>query len=318
MSNEVTNVSVESLQKDLMIARQEKEIYELKLNLQKIQTQKASRLEDSLFSPELYQHYQKVSEMLAKSTVIPTAYRDKPSDIFVAMAMGYQLGFPVEQALQDIAVINGKPSIYGDGLLAICINHSECEGISEQPIYDGNTVVGYCCTVRRKGHDAHSQTFTLDDATRAKLLGKQGPWTSNPNRMLQMRARAFALRDKFADALRGMRCAEEVMDEVIGSEIIEGTVTPEAETQTERLKKMLNRDEKPQEAEEVKASEETKISNTAPASQDQLDKIDIVMGDKQFDDARRKKALDYFKVSALTELTQAQAELLMMQLERVK
>ena len=32
------------------------------------------------------------------------------------------------------------------------------------------------------------------------------------SRMLQMRARAFALRDAFADALRGIQCREEMQD----------------------------------------------------------------------------------------------------------
>ena len=86
---------------------------DLKFQLEKIQAKKASRLEDSLFSPMLFPHYQKVAETLSKSGVIPNAYRGKPEDVFVAIAMGYQLGFPVEQSLQDIAVINGRPCLWG-------------------------------------------------------------------------------------------------------------------------------------------------------------------------------------------------------------
>ena len=58
----------------------------------------------------------------------------------------------------------------------------------------------------------------MDDAKTAKLwmkesyTGKDTPWITSPKRMLAMRARGFGLRDKFADALRGMILAEEAMD----------------------------------------------------------------------------------------------------------
>ena len=50
------------------------------------------------------------------------------------------------------------------------------------------------------------------DANRAGLLNRSGPWKSYPDRMLKMRARGFALRDVFADALGGMISAEEAND----------------------------------------------------------------------------------------------------------
>ena len=52
----------------------------------------------------------------------------------------------------------------------------------------------------------------MADAKRAGLAGKSGPWTQYPRRMLQMRARGFALRDAFPDLLRGLVTAEEAMD----------------------------------------------------------------------------------------------------------
>ena len=52
----------------------------------------------------------------------------------------------------------------------------------------------------------------MEDAQKAGLQGKSGPWSQYPKRMRQMRARAFALRDVFPDVLRGMPIAEEVMD----------------------------------------------------------------------------------------------------------
>ena len=75
------------LKQELMIERQRSEILELKYKLQKTQAEKASRLDDSLLSPALYEHYQRVAVMLSKSGVIPNIYKGKPEDIFVAMAI---------------------------------------------------------------------------------------------------------------------------------------------------------------------------------------------------------------------------------------
>jgi hypothetical protein len=50
------------------------------------------------------------------------------------------------------------------------------------------------------------------DAKRAGLAGKSGPWSQYPARMLALRARGFALRNAFADALRGLVTAEEAQD----------------------------------------------------------------------------------------------------------
>ena len=193
---------------ELTIAKQETEILKLKLELEKTQAQKLSKLEDSLFSPKLFNHYKAVAEYLATTTMVPKNYIGKPGDIFVAMAMGYKLGLPIEQSLQDIAVINGRPCLWGDGLLSLVLNHPELDSIEDEPILDKQTIIGYICTVKRKGHEPHSKKFTLQDAQKAGLLGKAGPWTQFPERMLQLRARSFAVRDKFADALRGLRIAE--------------------------------------------------------------------------------------------------------------
>lgn len=69
------------------------------------------------------------------------------------------------------------------------------------------------CTVWRKGQaEPTTRTFSIADAKRAKLWGKPGPWTEYPARMLQMRARSFALRDAFPDVLKGLRTVEELQD----------------------------------------------------------------------------------------------------------
>lgn len=169
--------------------------------------------QNSYFSKDNFEHYYRIANMMSKTQMVPKGYIDKPQDILVAMEMGRQLNLSPLQAIQNIAVINGKPSLYGDGILAVCSGHPDFEDISEEQILDkDNKVIGYRCSIKRKGRSVVSQCFTIEDATAAQLWGKQGPWKQYPQRMLQMRARAFALRDSFADALGGVRIAEEVND----------------------------------------------------------------------------------------------------------
>lgn len=151
-----------------------------------------------------------LAEMLASSGMVPKQYINNPQGTLVAMMMGQELGLNPIQSLQNIAVINGKPSIYADALLALVQNHPAFGGIEEET--DEQTMTAYC-TVWRK-HDAkkHTQSFSQRDAQTAGLWGKSGPWTQYPKRMLMWRARGFALRDKFADALGGLITVEEARD----------------------------------------------------------------------------------------------------------
>lgn len=169
--------------------------------------------QNSYLTKDNFEHYYRIAKMMAQSQMVPKNYIDKPQDVLIAMEYGRSLSLGPLQAIQNIAVINGKPSLYGDCVLAVCSGHPDFENIDEEPILDDkNNVIGYLCTVKRKGRSAVTQSFTIQDATAAQLWGKQGPWKNYPNRMLQMRARAFALRDSFADALGGVRIAEEVQD----------------------------------------------------------------------------------------------------------
>ena len=149
----------------------------------------------------------KVAEMLAKSTLVPKAYHGQPANVLVAMAYGESFGMQPLQAMQSVAVVNGMPGLYGDGLLAVCRSCSDWEWMQEA--VDGETAI---CTAKRRNEPEVTATFSVADAKRAQLWGKQGPWTQYPTRMLAMRARAFALRNLYADVLRGMGSAEELRD----------------------------------------------------------------------------------------------------------
>lgn len=147
------------------------------------------------------------ADMLASASIVPKDYIGKPGNVLVALQWGMELGLQPMQAMQSIAVINGRPSLWGDAMLALVKAHPAFEWIKEE--CDGNVAT---CTIKRRGEPEVVQSFSMEEAKRAGLTGKPGPWTQYPKRMLQMRARGFALRDAFPDALRGVVSAEEARD----------------------------------------------------------------------------------------------------------
>jgi len=159
-----------------------------------------------------------LADMMAKSTIVPKDYIDKPGNCFIAMQWGFELGLPVLQAMQNIAIINGRPTLWGDAVLAIvraavdAAGNKILEGISET--LDEPTMTATCSVKRRGASKPCVRTFSLAEATKAGLIAKGGVWAAYPKRMLQMRARSWALRDEFTDVLRGMPIAEEVLDYV--------------------------------------------------------------------------------------------------------
>jgi len=152
------------------------------------------------------------SDMLSKSSIVPKQYQNKPEDVLVAIQWGSELGLAPMQSLQNIAVINGRPSVYGDAALALVQAHPACEGVEETIEGEGTDNPVAVCVVHRKSRKPVTARFSVKDAQRAGLWGKQGPWTQYPKRMLQMRARGFALRDAFPDALKGLITIEEAQD----------------------------------------------------------------------------------------------------------
>lgn len=161
--------------------------------------------------------YWRLASFIAKSGLAPKGVQS-PEAILVAMQMGAEVGLPPMAALQNIAVINGRPSLWGDAMLGICRRSGLFDEKAFSETYDkgDGTEDGYKarCVVRRlpDGQPILGE-FSVKDAKRAKLWGKASPWTEYPQRMLKLRARAFALRDGFADVLRGLHSAEELTEQ---------------------------------------------------------------------------------------------------------
>jgi hypothetical protein len=170
--------------------------------------------------PQTLGEAMELAAILSKSTLVPSEYRGKPENVLVAMQLGSEVGLSPFQALQSIAVINGKPAIYGDAGLAIVQASGLLEGMDET---DDEATKTATCWMKRKGRDKPvTRTFSQADAERIMMFERDGngntikkkladrpTWQSFPKRMRQMRARWWVLHDLFPDLLKGMRGREE-------------------------------------------------------------------------------------------------------------
>lgn len=161
-------------------------------------------------SPRTFEQALQLADYMSKSEMVPKQYRGRPGDCFIAMQWGMEIGLKPLQAMQSIAAVNGKPSLYGDAGKALLLAHG-C--IIEED--DTETVKANGrgrCSIKRPGRPVVHRTFSLEDAKTAGLWGKEGPWRAYPYRQMAWRAFWFAARDAAADLLRGMGGAEEAMD----------------------------------------------------------------------------------------------------------
>lgn len=138
---------------------------------------------------------------LAQADILPQDLRGKPSNVLTIMLYGQYLDLPPVIATQVISVVKGRPQLAGKFLIARVRQAGHIFEVVER---DERS-----CSVRiTRGDDgtSHSETFTLDDAVRAKLVSiKEGkpyarsksgealPWENYPQRMLMWRATGWCV-----------------------------------------------------------------------------------------------------------------------------
>jgi len=170
------------------------------------------------FQPRTLEEAMKFAEIVAKSDLVPKDYKGNPGNVLIAIQWGQEIGLKPLQALQNIAVINGRPAMWGDSVLALVRGSGLLEDFREDFHEPSMTAT---CTAKRKDQPTPIvRTFSLAEGQKAGLTNRDTPWRTYPKRMIQMRARAFTLRDGFADVLKGIAVAEEQQD------VVDVTATP--------------------------------------------------------------------------------------------
>lgn len=162
----------------------------------------------SALIPKTFEEALRFCDVLCKSTLVPADYQGKPANVLVALQYGMELGISPLQAMRSIAVVDGRPMVYGDMVLGLIRSSGLLASIQEEIRTDAAGDVAVCTVVRVGDPRPVVRTFSEADAKRAGLTDKVN-WKKYPKRMLQARARSYALRDVFPDVLNGLFIRDE-------------------------------------------------------------------------------------------------------------
>lgn len=199
--------------------------------------------------PQDFEGAWRIASAVCKAGMAPRGL-DAPEKAMVAILHGLEVGLTPMNALQSIAVINSRPTLWGDGALGLVQASGRMSSHKEWLEGEGDKRKAICVVVRKGDPEPKTGEFSVADAKTAGLWKKAGPWTQYSDRMLKMRARAFALRDGFSDVLRGLGIAEEVQDTPIREIVREEPPAPPPAPQIE-----VKAEEPPAPAEEAQADE---------------------------------------------------------------
>ena len=76
-------------------------------------------MELQLFDENKFNQAVKLAATLAKSTIVPMHFRNKPEEVFAALVMGAELGFQPMQALNSLVMIQGNATLKASTMLAL-------------------------------------------------------------------------------------------------------------------------------------------------------------------------------------------------------
>jgi hypothetical protein len=178
--------------------------------------------------PRTIEEAWRLAVAISRSGLAPKDMR-RPEQVLVAIMAGAEIGLPPFQAVQSIAVINSRPTLWGDSLLAVV----QARGVRLKEWFEneGDDLTAFCTVTRPEADEEPvTRSFSVADAKTAGLWmrkGSQGqdtPWVTYPKRMLQMRARSWCVRDSCSDIVRGIVVREEALD----AEFTEVTPSEEA------------------------------------------------------------------------------------------
>jgi hypothetical protein len=150
----------------------------------------------------------KLAKNLARTTFVPKAYQGHPDEIAACILYGRALGIDPMLALQEIAVIQGRPTVSAKYMAGKVL----AAGHRIEVIEWTDTECKLRGTRYGQGEDSSLDvTFSLDDAKRAGLLRAGSSWSTYPKAMLMARATSMLARALFADLVLGMAYTAEEM-----------------------------------------------------------------------------------------------------------
>lgn len=214
---------------DQALPQTEETIIEGSRELAKVEKAQLSVGDEGYIIPKTVEEAARLAKAVIIGGFAPDSYKDKsgiidPNKVMLGIMSAMEAGLQPLYGLRQIAIINGRPTIWGDAAMALVQSRNIIDDYEEEQVGTMPTTsdlskwsddYGWKVTIKRKGQKgSYVGIFTVGMAKRSRLWmhPKKDPWREYPDRMLKIRARAFALRDGFADALAGLAIREEVED----------------------------------------------------------------------------------------------------------
>ena len=190
---------------------------------------------------ETFEQILQFARIAFRSNLAP-ANTQSVEDCFLMIQAGLELGLTPMLALDSMYVVNGHAKIYGDGMWALC----RCSPVFNAAMYDehfvgelGSDDYKAVCTLGRNepGAKSHTREFSVADAKRAGLMGKDNYKKWLPD-MLLRRARSRGCSDVYPDLLKGMgspETREEVEERMIAEFDLDDTPKAAAMSPKDRM-----------------------------------------------------------------------------------
>jgi len=155
-----------------------------------------------------------MSEMLAKSTILPVTYQHRPENCFIMLDLASRMGVSPMMVAQNLFIINGKPSWGGQAVASLIRTNEQFSNVELNFIgTEGKDDWGAYITAVRNGKKLKGATVTIAMAKKEGWYQKSGSkWQSLPELMLTYRSYAFFGRQFAPELTMGLHAVEEVED----------------------------------------------------------------------------------------------------------
>lgn len=150
------------------------------------------------------------AEKIKDSDMLPAHFKKLPANIAVAMISGMELGFGPMAALRAIHMIEGRPTLSAEALVALTRVSPVCEYFQ---LKESTNQKATYVTKRRGNPESTTLTFTIDDARVLGVLEKAN-WKKSPAAMLRARCASGLVHAEYQDVSLGLRSTEEAEDEI--------------------------------------------------------------------------------------------------------
>lgn len=166
------------------------------------------------FSPQTFDHAQRVAIMLSKSSLIPKEYQGNVQNVMIAMELANRIGASPLQVMQNLYIIHGKPSWSSTFIISAVNSNGKFEGLEYETSGEGESMACYCWAYRKGTKEkVVGPPVTMKMAKAEGWVDKNGSkWKTMPELMIRYRAATFFGRLYAPEVLMGMQTADEVLD----------------------------------------------------------------------------------------------------------